>query len=46
VGDSTTPGSVKPITTADRAGAGILTALVAAVVLSGLAWVSMPEKRS
>jgi mannan endo-1,6-alpha-mannosidase len=40
----TTPGGVKPITTADRAGAGILTALVAAVVLSGLAWVSMAEK--
>jgi mannan endo-1,6-alpha-mannosidase len=45
-GDTTTPGGVKPITTGDRAGAGILTALVAAVVLSGLAWVSMPEKSS
>jgi mannan endo-1,6-alpha-mannosidase len=43
-GDMTTPGGVKPITTADRAGAGILTALVAAIVLSGLAWVSMAEK--
>ena len=46
VGDMTTPGGVKPITTGDRAGAGILTALVAAVVLSGLAWVSLPEKNS
>jgi mannan endo-1,6-alpha-mannosidase len=41
---TTTPGGVKPITTADRAGAGILTAIVAAIILGGLAWVSMPEK--
>lgn len=43
-GDMTTPGGVKPITTADRAGAGILTALVAAIIVGGLAWVSLPEK--
>jgi mannan endo-1,6-alpha-mannosidase len=43
-GDITTPDGVKPITTADRAGAGILTAIVAAIVVSGLVWVSMVEK--
>lgn len=43
-GDVKTPEVVKPITTADRAGAGILTALLAAIVVSGLAWVSMAEK--
>ena len=41
-GDASTsaPGGVKPITTADRAGAGILTALVAAVI-SG--WISVGQ---
>jgi mannan endo-1,6-alpha-mannosidase len=43
-GDIKTPQVVKPITTADRAGAGILTAILAAIVVSGLAWVSMAEK--
>jgi mannan endo-1,6-alpha-mannosidase len=43
-GDITTPGGVKPITTADRAGAGILTAIVATLIVGGLVWVSMPQK--
>jgi mannan endo-1,6-alpha-mannosidase len=41
---TSTPGAIKPITTADRAGAGILTILIAAIVVSGLFWVSIPQK--
>lgn len=38
------PAAAKPATTADRVGAGFVTAIVAAVVISGLVWVSMPDK--
>lgn len=33
-----------PATTGDKAGAGILTALVTVVVVTGLVWVSLPDK--
>ena len=38
------PTAIKPLTTGDKVGAGILTALVAAVVIGGLVWVSLPDK--
>lgn len=41
---SNDPNLSKPSTTADKAGAGILTAVVAAIVLSGIAYISMPDK--
>lgn len=37
------PSRSKPVTGAGRAGAGILTALVAIIVVGGLVWVSMPD---
>ncbi|CZS94763.1 related to DFG5 protein [Rhynchosporium agropyri] len=44
-GDPTSldPTLLKPLTTGDKAGAGILTAIVVAVILSGLIWVSLPD---
>jgi len=41
---STNPAADKPATTGSKAGAGILTALVTVVVVSGLVWVSLAEK--
>ena len=37
------PNSQGPATTGDKAGAGILTALVIAVTIGGLAWLSLPD---
>jgi len=39
----TDPTVLEPLTTGDKAGAGILTAVVAAIILSGLVWVSLPD---
>ncbi len=38
------PDAIKPATLGDRIGAGFLTALVTAIVVSGLVWVSMAER--
>lgn len=40
---STDPTVLRPLTTGDKAGAGILTAVVVAIILSGLVWVSLPD---
>ncbi|KAJ5051742.1 uncharacterized protein L3040_001514 [Drepanopeziza brunnea f. sp. 'multigermtubi'] len=47
IGDSSSsdPLAMGPVTTGSKAGAGILTAVVIAAVLSGLVWVSMPDGR-
>lgn len=39
------PSNTRPATTGDKAGAGILTAVVIAAVLGGFVWVSMPDGR-
>lgn len=45
IGDPTSsdPTALKPLTTGDKAGAGILTALVVAAILGALVWVSFPD---
>jgi hypothetical protein len=34
----------KPATGGDKAGAGILTAIVVIIIVAGVAWLSMPDR--
>lgn len=43
--DSGDPTNTRPATGGDKAGAGILTAIVISAVIGGLVWVSMPDAK-